>query len=116
MVIRSYFPVYGEHLIQVGTGPADGFPRPEMSASVLSPPLTAQAPERFSGTRWIISQHDDLIWFVGTALVGYLALALMSAGVSLAVLTAVWILGPAGPHVTGTVTRSYFDKQQRAPL
>jgi len=87
-----------------------------MSTVVLSPPLDAKAPGRLSGTRWIISQRDDLIWFVGTALVGYLALALMSAGVSLSLLTAVWLLGVDGPHVTGTVTRTYFDKQERRRL
>jgi len=87
-----------------------------MSAGVLSPSITAQAPERSAATRWIISRQDDLIWFVGTALVGYLALALMSAGVSLTLLTTVWLLGVDGPHVTGTVTRTYFDKQERRRL
>jgi hypothetical protein len=48
--------------------------------------------------------------------VGYLALALLSAGVSLALLSAVWLLGVDGPHVTGTVTRTYCDKQERRRL
>lgn len=87
-----------------------------MSAGVLSPSFAAEAPGMFSGTRWIISQRDDLCWFVGTALVGYLALGLMSAGVSVSLLTAVWILGVDGPHVTGTVTRTYCDKQARSRL
>jgi hypothetical protein len=86
-----------------------------MSAGVLSASFV-EAPRRFSGTGWIISRRDDLTWFVGTALVGYLALVLMSAGVSLSLLTAVWILGVDGPHVTGTVTRTYFDKQERRRL
>lgn len=47
---------------------------------------------------------------------GYLALALLSAGVSLTLLTAIWLLGVDGPHVCGTVTRTYFDKQQRERL
>jgi len=87
-----------------------------MSTGVLSPSFAPAAPARFSGTRWIISRRDDLVWFVGTALVGYLALGLMSLGVSLSLLTAVWILGVDGPHVTGTVTRTYFDKQERRRL
>jgi hypothetical protein len=87
-----------------------------MSAGVLSPSFAAEAPQRLPGTRWIISRRDDLVWFVGTALVGYLALALMSVGVSLTLLTAIWILGVDGPHVTGTVTRTYFDKQERRRL
>lgn len=56
------------------------------------------------------------MWFVGTALVGYLALVLMSVGISLALLSAIWLLGVDGPHVTGTVTRTYFDKQERRRL
>jgi hypothetical protein len=87
-----------------------------MSTSVLSPYSAAESPGRPAGTRWIISRQDDLIWFVGTALVGYLALILMSTGVSLALLTTVWLLGVDGPHVTGTVTRTYFDKQERRRL
>jgi hypothetical protein len=87
-----------------------------MSASVLSPSFAAKAPGRFSGTRWIISQREDLIWFIGSALVGYLALALLSSGVSLTLLTTVWLLGVDGPHVCGTVTRTYCDKQERRRL
>ncbi len=87
-----------------------------MSTGVVSPSFAAEVPERFSGTRWIISQQDDLVWFVGTALVGYLALGLLSAGVSVTLLTAVWLLGVDGPHVCGTVTRTYFDKQERRRL
>jgi hypothetical protein len=87
-----------------------------MSAGVLSPSFAAASPGRLSGTRWIISQRDDLIWFVGTALVGYLAIALLSLGFSLTLLTAIWLLGVDGPHVTGTVTRTYFDKQERHRL
>src|SRR6185312_6609703 len=37
-------------------------------------------------------------------------------GVSLTLLTAVWLLGVDGPHVTGTVTRTYFDKHERRRL
>src|SRR5678810_40309 len=87
-----------------------------MGAGNLSAPFATEAPRRVSGTRLIISRGDDLIWFVGTALVGYLALALMSAGVSLALLTVIWLLVVDGPHVTGTVTRTYFDKQERLRL
>ncbi len=87
-----------------------------MSVGVLSPSFAAESPGRFPGTHWIISQKDDLIWFVGTALVGYLALGLLSVGVSLTLLSTVWLLGVDGPHVCGTVTRTYFDKQERRRL
>lgn len=63
--------------------------------------------------RWIISQKDDLIYLIG------------SVGVSLAFIFAtfvlkvdsmllwwVWALILDGPHVWGTATRTYFDKQE----
>jgi len=56
------------------------------------------------------------VWFIGTALIGYLSLALMSLGFSLTLLTLIWLLGVDGPHVAGTVTRTYFDKQERHRL
>jgi len=59
-----------------------------MSTSAISPSIPAEAPGLFSGTRWIISRTDDLVWFIGTALVGYLAIGLMSAGFPLPLLTA----------------------------
>jgi len=91
-------------------------PKESMSATVSSPSLSTSTTASLSGTRWIISQRDDLVWFIGTALVGYLALALMSLGFSLTLLTLVWLLGIDGPHVTGTVTRTYFDRQERHRL
>ena len=56
------------------------------------------------------------MWFIGTALVGYLALGLLSVGASLTLLTTIWLLGVDGPHVCGTVTRTYCDKQERRRL
>jgi hypothetical protein len=87
-----------------------------VSSATLTQPFAAKTSEELSGTRWIISQKDDLVWFVGTAAVGYLALGLLSAGVSLALLTTVWLLGVDGPHVCGTVTRTYCDTQERRRL
>ena len=88
----------------------------KMSIGVLPLSLPEEAPGRFSGTRWIISQREDLIWFVGTAVVGYLSLALMTVGVPLSLIATVWLLGVDGPHVTATVTRTYFDTQERRRL
>ena len=87
-----------------------------MSAGTLNPSFAAEAPAKSSGTRWIISRQDDLVWFVGTALAGYLALGLLSAGVSLTLLTAVWLVGVDGPQVFGTLTRTCFDQQERRRL
>jgi hypothetical protein len=82
----------------------------------MTPAIPSEGRGLFAGTRWIISQHDDLVWFIGTALVGYLALTLMAVGFPLALLSAIWLLGVDGPHVTGTVTRTYFDKYERRRL
>lgn len=66
--------------------------------------------------QWIISKTEDMTWFIGSALVSYLALALMTAGFPLAPLMFVWLLGVDGPHVLATVTRTYCDREQRAKL
>src|SRR5215471_2947039 len=67
-------------------------------------------------TNWIISRRDDLVWFIGSALAGYVALALLASGVPLAPVYLVWLIGVDGPHVIATVTRTYLDKQERARL
>ncbi len=88
-----------------------------MSTSVLTPGFSQSLPARPEGkTNWIISRRDDLTWFVGSALVGYLALGLMSVGFPLRLIYFVWFVGIDGPHVIATVTRTYFDKQERARL
>jgi hypothetical protein len=79
----------------------------------LSAPAAPPPPEK---TRWIISQRDDLMWFVGSALAGYLALALMAVGFPFTLIYFVWFVGVDGPHVIATVTRTYFDKQERKRL
>lgn len=70
-----------------------------MSAGSIAQPAPA----------WIISQRDDLIWFIGSALVGYLALALMAGGFPVFPIQVIWLLGVDGPHVLATVTRTYGD-------
>ncbi len=67
-------------------------------------------------TQWIISRRDDSVWFIGSALVGYLALALLAAGFPPIPLMLIWLLGVDGPHVLATVTRTYFDRVERAKL
>lgn len=67
-------------------------------------------------TNWIISRRDDLIWFIGSALVSYLAFGLMAAGFPITLIYLLWFIGIDGPHVLATVTRTYFDKQERRRL
>ncbi len=66
--------------------------------------------------RWIISRRDDLTWFIGSAAAGYLALALMASGFPMTLIYFIWFIGVDGPHVIATVTRTYFDKQERSRL
>jgi hypothetical protein len=49
-------------------------------------------------------------------LVGYLALGMMAAGFSIAVLQFLWFFTVDGPHVLSTITRTYFDRQERGRL
>jgi hypothetical protein len=86
-----------------------------MSTATLSP----QANAPFAGgapSRWIISRREDLIWFIGSALAGYLAVGLMAAGVPVLPIFLFWLFLVDGPHVLSTVTRTYFDKAERARL
>ena len=79
----------------------------------------AQAvPNTRAGTRpvWLISQADDLVWFIGSALIGYAALGLMAAGFPVWPIQMLWMFGVDGPHVLATVTRTYFDREERKRL
>ena len=87
------------------------------TASLATPPgaVSASIPNR-PAPAWIISQREDLTWFIGSALAGYAAIALMWAGFPILPLQAVWFFGIDGPHVLATVTRTYFDKAERRKL
>ena len=67
-------------------------------------------------TRWIISKREDLTWFIGSGLIGYLALAMMAAGFPVVALQFVWFFTVDGPHVLATVTRTYCDRAERQRL
>jgi hypothetical protein len=65
--------------------------------------------------RWIISVHDDLLWFVGSVGASYALLLLYRLlGVSALLLIVVWVIFFDGPHIFGTVTRTYFDAEMRS--
>jgi hypothetical protein len=86
-----------------------------MSTATLHPSagVSASAP---LPARWIISRRQDLIWFIGSALISYFALGLMAVGVGVALIQFIWFFGIDGPHVQSTITRTYFDKAERARL
>ncbi|HEV8148364.1 MAG TPA: hypothetical protein VGP79_18370 [Bryobacteraceae bacterium] len=67
-------------------------------------------------TNWIISRRDDLVWFIGSGAISYLALAMMAAGFPITPIYLIWMMGVDGPHVIATVTRTYFDREERQRL
>jgi len=63
---------------------------------------------------WIINKKDDLIWFIGSVAASYgLLFANIKFGVSIAILVWIWALGFDGPHVFGTISRTYADSDER---
>jgi hypothetical protein len=87
-----------------------------MSTSAMTPAISQPMGTRPAGTSWIISRRDDLIWFIGPAAISYLALGLMVAGFPITPIYLTWFLAVDGPHVMGTVTRTYMDKRERKRL
>lgn len=69
---------------------------------------------------WITSARFDLLWYVAASLTGYaLVYAHLGLGVSALLLFWFWIVSVDGPHVFGTLSRTYLDAEEwrtRAPL
>lgn len=75
--------------------------------------LSAVRPRALS-LRWIISAHDDLIWFIGSVASSYALLILYVTGVlPLIPMVALWAILIDAPHVFGTFSRTYFDRSER---
>ncbi|HET8676025.1 MAG TPA: hypothetical protein VFO63_09585 [Blastocatellia bacterium] len=76
-----------------------------------------QSKQGLIARNWIIDKRNDLIWFIGSVAVSYLFLAgnllLVRLGLPVMILVWVWALGFDGPHVFGTVSRTYADNQER---
>jgi len=66
---------------------------------------------------WIISRRNDLFFFIGSALFGYLliAIAVVQNGLPAAFLL-LYAFAVDGPHVFSTLTRSLFDASERNKL
>jgi hypothetical protein len=87
-----------------------------MSSTAISPALPQSVGIPSGRTNWIISRRDDLTWFIGPGAISYLVLALMAAGFPITPIYLTWFLAIDGPHVMGTVTRTYMDKRERQRL
>jgi hypothetical protein len=86
-----------------------------MSSTTLASPASVLSRPSFRAN-WIISRRDDLTWFIGSALAGYLAVGLMYAGFPVLPIQFVWFFALDNPHVLATATRTYFDKEERRKL
>ena len=70
-----------------------------------------------SSSPWIISKQQDLIWFIGSSVLGLTALLLaLPRGGLPSVFAFIWALALDGPHVYSTATRAVFDCQERRSL
>jgi len=65
---------------------------------------------------WLISYGQDLIWFIGSSLVSYLAVVALELGIPAPLLFFFWTFLLDGPHVVATVTRTYMDDRERGRL
>ena len=82
------------------------------TATVIEP---SGAPgTRAVSARWIIGARDDLVWFIGSVVSSYALFALYVGGVvPLVPMVAAWAILIDAPHVFGTFSRTYFDREER---
>jgi hypothetical protein len=79
------------------------------SVEITTKPITSVI-----SLRWIISARDDLIWFIGSVVSSYLLLFLYVKGIlSLVLMASLWAILIDAPHVFGTFSRTYFDREER---
>lgn len=63
--------------------------------------------------RWITSSRYDVLWYLAPCLLSYLLLWInLGLGVGYAVLWWTWTLVFDGPHVFGTINRTYLDREE----
>lgn len=76
--------------------------------------IDSPAQARVVSVRWIIGARDDLVWFIGSVLSSYALFALYVGGlVPLVPMVAAWAILIDAPHVFGTFSRTYFDREER---
>ena len=94
--------------------PKDVPNRNEHYTGKLATATSTLAPPRLSCC-WIISRRADLAWISGSALAGYVYLALhVLFAVPLTYLWWFWSVGFDGTHIFATTTRTYLDREARS--
>jgi hypothetical protein len=82
------------------------------TTTIIAPPDALEA--RAVSLRWIIGARDDLVWFIGSVASSYALFALYVGGVvPLVPMVAAWAILIDAPHVFGTFSRTYFDREER---
>jgi uncharacterized membrane protein len=78
-------------------------------------PAAGEARAGALSARWIISAREDLVWFIGSVVTSYALFALYVGGVvPLVPMVVAWAVLVDAPHVFGTLSRTYFDREERA--
>jgi hypothetical protein len=66
-----------------------------------------------TSTRWITSRSFDLLWYIGACITGYILIYLnLGLGIPVLLLLWFWIISVDGPHVFGTISRTYLDPEE----
>jgi ABC-type phosphate transport system permease subunit len=73
---------------------------PTMQTSTL---VAGGGRERAVSLRWIIGAGDDLVWFIGSVASSYLLFPMLLG----------WAVLIDAPHVFGTFSRTYLDREER---
>jgi len=83
--------------------------------TIQTAPLVAEgAQTRAVSLRWIIGARDDLVWFIGSVASSYLLFGLYVSGLlPLFPMLLGWAVLIDAPHVFGTFSRTYFDREER---
>ncbi|HYN85174.1 MAG TPA: hypothetical protein VER32_07980 [Pyrinomonadaceae bacterium] len=84
------------------------------SAATTAPATDSRPAASALSLRWIISARDDLVWIIGSVASSYLLFALYVGGlVPLHPMVALWSVLVYAPHVFATLSRTYFDREER---
>jgi hypothetical protein len=71
------------------------------------------AEQRLLSTTWLIGEKDDLVWIIGSVAASYALLVFYAGGwLPLAVMVGCWAVLIDGPHVFGTISRTYLDRSE----
>lgn len=63
--------------------------------------------------RWITNRNFDLLFYIGACLTSYVLIYLnVALGVSALLIAWFWIISVDGPHVFGTLSRTYLDREE----